>query len=197
MSGNKSVLDAPAPTSGKYTERGARAPGGDVEVTRFLIDNAETRNSGHCMIAEAVKQAFPKATRVSVDLQTIRFSYSDKGERYVYLTPRSAQVALVRFDQELHTAPFTFRLRGGSVTSMTRRAAAPSTKRAQAKAKAERAAKKGAQKVKVTSTNKGGNGHTATGVAREGGRTPPVAAVAAGAGVRGTRRSFGLRSLDL
>jgi hypothetical protein len=91
------------------------APRFDVTITTALIVQSEKRDSSHCMIADGVKLARPKARFVSVDIQTIRFS--EKGKRYVYLTPRRAQVALVRFDQGLPTEAFKFQLRNGQSTS--------------------------------------------------------------------------------
>lgn len=87
-----------------------------VELTREGIDAAKERDSSHCMIAEAVKTAFPGAAYVSVDLQTIRFSDPEKHLRYTYLTPRTAQIALVNFDQGRTPEPFAFRLGRGQVT---------------------------------------------------------------------------------
>src|SRR5262249_16706467 len=43
-----------------------------VEVMQQHIDQAMEKDSNHCMIAEAIKETLPKATHVSVDLQTIR-----------------------------------------------------------------------------------------------------------------------------
>lgn len=87
-----------------------------VEVTAEIIAQATECDSEHCMIAEAVKAAFPGSTFVSVDLQTIRFSEPEKHLRYTYLTPRVAQIALVNFDQGRKPEPFTFQLRRGQVT---------------------------------------------------------------------------------
>jgi hypothetical protein len=70
------------------------------------------------MIAEAVKVAVPGASKVSVDLQTIRFTDLEKRLRYVYLTPRQAQLALVSFDQGIHTDPFSMVLRGAQVVKV-------------------------------------------------------------------------------
>lgn len=86
-----------------------------VTVTRERIDQATQRDSGHCMIADAVRDAVPDASAISVDLQTIRWTDSAKGLRYIYLTPRVAQVALVKFDQGIPTEPFSFRVRSGQI----------------------------------------------------------------------------------
>lgn len=79
-----------------------------VNVTQELIDRAEKRDSSHCMIADAVRAALPEAKSVSVDLVTIRFTDPAKNQRYIYLTPLTAQQALVDLDQGRHNEPFKF-----------------------------------------------------------------------------------------
>lgn len=100
-----------------------RTPQVWIEVTDEVIDFSIERDSSHCMIAEAVKAAVPWATHVSVDLQTIRFSDPVKRIRYIYLTPRVAQVPLVQYDQGNRPEPFQFKLARGQATPM----AAPKT----------------------------------------------------------------------
>jgi len=90
----------------------------DVEVTGDIIALSTQADSSHCMIADAVRKAVPGATGVSVDLQTIRFSDPVKRMRYVYLTPRIAQVALVDFDNGEEPQPFRFRLDRAHITAM-------------------------------------------------------------------------------
>lgn len=82
-----------------------------VNVTQTFIDHAEARNSDHCMIADAIRAALPDAKAVSVDLMTIRLTDPVKRQRYVYLTPRPIQLALIHFDQGDHAAPFSFQLK--------------------------------------------------------------------------------------
>ncbi|MHC5072002.1 MAG: hypothetical protein ACYTGO_16115, partial [Planctomycetota bacterium] len=67
--------------------------------------------------AQAVKAAHPKARRVSVDLQAIRFSDWEKGLRFFYLTPRVVQVALLRMDHGQPVEPFAFNLKEPICTS--------------------------------------------------------------------------------
>src|SRR6266403_5193605 len=76
------------------------------------------QNSSHCMIAESIKAAYPRARFISVDISTIRFTDPDKGQRYTFLTPRRAQVALVQFDQGLKPTPFHLQLRKAHVTTI-------------------------------------------------------------------------------
>lgn len=82
-----------------------------VNVTQPIIDRSEKANSDHCMIADAIRAALPDAKSVSVDLMTIRFTDPAKRQRYVYLTPRPIQLALINFDQGSHTEPFNFQLK--------------------------------------------------------------------------------------
>jgi hypothetical protein len=93
----------------------------DVNVTKPIMDLSKGRNSSHCMIAEALRDARPDAASISVDLQTIRFSLPNRRLRYTYLTPRIAQLALIKFDQGQMPEPFSFSLKGAHVTSMFRR----------------------------------------------------------------------------
>lgn len=82
-----------------------------VNVAQPIVDQAEKRDSGHCMIADALRAAVPDAKSVSVDLVTIRFTDPSKRQRYIYLTPLRVQQALVDFDQGRHNGPFRFQLK--------------------------------------------------------------------------------------
>jgi hypothetical protein len=94
------------------------APRVAIEVSENRIDNAAKSDSGHCMIADSIKEQVPGATYVSVDLATVRWSDPKKGERYVYLTPVVAQQALVNWDFGVRIEPFKFTLRNAQVTYM-------------------------------------------------------------------------------
>lgn len=87
-----------------------RSPKVIIEVTREIIEESKTRSSSHCMIAEAVKASVPGAQSVAVDLQTIRWTDSARGLRYIYLTPRIGQVSLIDFDQGVTPEPFEMKL---------------------------------------------------------------------------------------
>src|SRR5262245_52377294 len=106
-----------------------RAPVVKIPVSKEAIETACRKNSSHCMIADAIKTAIPKAAFVSVDLQTIRWTDKDKGLRYTYLTPRAAQDALVRFDRGIQPPPFLLTLRGAQTSSVTRSKKMPNGKR--------------------------------------------------------------------
>lgn len=71
----------------------------DVEITKAERDNALRSNSGGCLIADAIKRQYPNLTGVTVDMTTVRATDRDRGERYIYLTPPSAQHILLAFDQ--------------------------------------------------------------------------------------------------
>lgn len=88
-----------------------------IDLNEEIIARATRKNSRHCMIAEAIKEQFPAARLVSVDLQTIRWSDNKKKLRYTFLTPRAAQDALVRFDRGEKIPAFTLRLRSPHITS--------------------------------------------------------------------------------
>jgi hypothetical protein len=82
-----------------------------VSVTAEHIEHAIPMDSSHCMIADAIKAAVPKAKAVSVDLASIRWTDPRAGKRYLYLTPPSVQAALIRFDNGQKPTPFRFTLR--------------------------------------------------------------------------------------
>lgn len=81
-----------------------------IEVTEELIAQSTRASSSHCMIADAIKAALPGASHVMVDLQTIRFTDREKGERRIYFTPPLCQQQLLRFDQGTAIEPWSFRL---------------------------------------------------------------------------------------
>lgn len=83
-----------------------KSPRLNLKITEEIIAESCRADSSHCMIAEALKVAVPDAQRVTVDLQTIRYTDSKTKQRYVYLTPRRGQEALVSFDQGETVEPF-------------------------------------------------------------------------------------------
>lgn len=171
-----------------------RAPRLIIDLTADIIRDSKTRDSSHCMIAEAVRAAYPDATKVSVDIQTIRFTDPKKGFRYVYLTPRAAQVAIVRFDQGDLPEPFKFRLGGGQVALAGRRAASrPLSEKEQAQREAARAAVLVNRGSRTADDNDAASEqslpYACDGVPeRVGGKTPPRSL--------GMRREYGIRGFD-
>jgi hypothetical protein len=91
------------------------------------------------MIAETIKAAWPQMRGVTVDMQTIRVTDPAKRRRYIYFTPRPAQIALIYYDRGIMPEPFEVRLeRAGQIIStrrlrhkdaVARRAASVVTKR--------------------------------------------------------------------
>jgi hypothetical protein len=89
-----------------------------VKVTDQHFEDAIRNNSGHCAIGNAVEDSIPGASRVTVDLQTIRWSDPVRRLRYMALTPRSAQCALINWDQGLRPAAFSFNIRHAQIAHM-------------------------------------------------------------------------------
>lgn len=174
-------------------KKNPHSPRVQVRVTEDIIANACRRNSGHCMIADAVKAAYPAASYVSVDLQSIRFTDLAKGLRYTYFTPRKAQLALVKFDAGEVPEPMGINLTGGQVT---RSGSARSLSR-QGTPKRDPVPGDEIGRRKFVRPKKS----SATSVPEKiGGQTPPVAGLPWGAGLgnvpKRQRRQFGLRALD-
>ncbi|MGH3094822.1 MAG: hypothetical protein ACRDMV_02335 [Streptosporangiales bacterium] len=158
-----------------------------VKVTQEIIATSIERDSSHCMIADALAKTLPNASYVSVDLATIRFTDLSAGKRYVYLTPRNAQEALLDFDQGKKPESFTLRLAGAHVLL------AGNARRAKASLEPQNSSTDGVPPE------------------RRGGQAPPVGPLPGGAPRRrrkasenegggagnrtGRRREFGLRAI--
>lgn len=97
------------------------------DVTKQDIADAQNGDSFNCMVADTIKRQQPGASRVEVDLQTIR--WSDKDGRHVFLTPYEVAGYIVAFDagEEIH--PFSFQLRN-AVQALQRKALTPAAKAA-------------------------------------------------------------------
>lgn len=171
----------------------------DVCVSQNEIDTAVIANSGHCMVADAVKRCFRKrfkrgAFGVSVDLQTIRFTDREKQIRYVYLTPVVGQRALLQFDQGIKPTPFSFRItKNGAqaIPSLSRER--PTNKRseaqeAQLRKTTKRSNESRQKRAEIVTEAHRGNSRQHTKV---GGKAPPVAVLS------GNRRQFGIRAAGL
>lgn len=156
------------------------APQLKVNVTKDCIDNGTERNSNHCMIAEAVKNARPNLSHVCVDIQTIRATNRKLGERYIWLTPKSAQQLIVDFDRGKRPTPFSVTLNAGQTVEVATMTAAHKEKK---RAYAAAAAKKN-RKARLI---KNGRGNSIPHI--HGGAQPPRSV--------GSRRSFGLRTLNV
>jgi hypothetical protein len=153
-----------------------KAKVGMVEVGEKVIEQSMRADSGHCMIADAIRAQYPAWTHVSVDLQTIRVTNRSKGERLIYLTPPDAQAQLLRFDQGAKIEPWEFRLPRNPAQRM----------KVQSHVKARnvvgRPIKDEPPKARVKSNKT---------VVVEGGTPPPKAVLS---NARGRRRVFGIRA---
>ena len=89
-----------------------------IQVTAENIKDACRADSRHCMIAEAIKAQFPNVRNISVDMMNVRWSDPAKGWRYIYLTPKPAQYALINYDRGLKIEPFSFQVRTGLAVPM-------------------------------------------------------------------------------
>jgi hypothetical protein len=80
-----------------------------VEVTQDMIDAAVRKNSSRCVVAAAIATRFPNASRITVDVHSIKFTNGPR--RYTYLTPPKVMDYIVAFDAGDNLHPFRFRLR--------------------------------------------------------------------------------------
>src|SRR5262245_5939976 len=151
-----------------------RGPNVRVNCRKELITKAVRANSSKCWVQEAIKETVTGAKNIAVDLATIRWSDLARGLRYVYLTPYSAQKALLEFDEGKEPAPFSFFLRNAHVT---RAGTLPRIKEKRAQERAARLKKLGKAKIVKVQT-----GSTPR---RVGGRRPPQLR---------TLRKFGIRA---
>jgi hypothetical protein len=70
-----------------------------LEISEEDWEQAKRSTSHGCLIADAIKRQYPQFSHPMVDMQTIRFSNREAGQRYTYITPKSAQHLLLSFDQ--------------------------------------------------------------------------------------------------
>jgi hypothetical protein len=94
-----------------------RPPQIRIDVSQANIDEGVRHSGSHCMIREAIHDKYPNARNILVDLQTIRFTDKKEKLRYIWLTPRTALVSLIRWDDGIKLKPFHFRLTEGQVVS--------------------------------------------------------------------------------
>ena len=71
----------------------------EVAIDEEARANAIQSNSGGCLISDAIKRQYPHLSRVTSDMATIRATDRSRGERYIWLTPPTAQHVLLAFDQ--------------------------------------------------------------------------------------------------
>lgn len=81
-----------------------------INVTQHHIDKAIRNDSGHCMVADALRDSYPDAAAISVDIRTIRMTNPTTTERRTYLTPLTVARFLAQWDQGINPDPFQIRL---------------------------------------------------------------------------------------
>lgn len=79
-----------------------------IQITEQDIAKATQNNSMRCVVAQAIARTIPTASRIDVDLQTIR--WSQDGVRNVWLTPYTVSGYVIAFDAGDTIEPFTFML---------------------------------------------------------------------------------------
>lgn len=94
----------------KDPKRVGRNGGIYLDITEEIIETATRRDSSHCVVADALRAARPDVQRISVDLQSIRFTDPKDGKRYIFWTPSTAQNIVLGFDQGIRPEPARIRL---------------------------------------------------------------------------------------
>lgn len=123
-----------------------------IQVTEADIAKAHRKNSVRCVVVQAIARTIPDASRIDVDIQTIRWSRA--GERFIYLTPYSTQGYIIAFDAGEEIQPFTFVLdERRRVPVQTRRRTAAGAEVLRAERKHQRAKKK-QQQLELTAAGK-------------------------------------------
>lgn len=80
-----------------------------IRVEQRDIDRAIRKSSSRCVVALAVARQIPDASRIEVDVQTIRFTQGD--ERRTFIVPPAVAGYVCDFDAGDEISPFAFRLR--------------------------------------------------------------------------------------
>src|SRR5258708_3563071 len=106
-----------------------------LTVTSANIEESIRNDANHCMIASALKEKIPTARWVLVDAQSIRWTDRVAGMKFVCLTPKPAQRALLAFDKGEDVAPFHFTMPAPQTTPIPKRPkrAKAATKKGKAK----------------------------------------------------------------
>jgi hypothetical protein len=102
-----------------------------ISVSRETIERATQRDSRHCMIAEAIKEAHPSWEAITVDLATARWTNPRTKKRYICLTPNEGRNAIIAFDGGLPVEPFDLSFRAVQITPIRDREKGANRGRAQ------------------------------------------------------------------
>lgn len=161
-----------------------------VRIRPEHIAEAVARDSNKCAIAQAIKDAYPRFSRISVDIATIRVSDGTRGLRSMYFTPPSLQKFILNFDRgnKASLKPLVTRCIAGHVVPIAKitdvEKKAKRKKYAKAyKDKQHKRAKVVRERVKMLKNNHGEGRVPIV----SGGKLPPIA--------QGKFRTFGLRTL--
>lgn len=92
-----------------------------TKVTEAEIEHAIVNDSGHCMIADALRREYSDAIHILVDVRTTRMTDPIRKKRYTWLTPYEAARFLVRWDQGIRPPEFHVRLRTPIAVTEARR----------------------------------------------------------------------------
>lgn len=97
----------------------------EADIKKSRIDQGEG-DSFRCMVSTAIARQNDNASKIEVDLQTIR--WSDEGGRRVFLTPYEVAGYVVAFDAGEAIHPFRFTLRN-PVPALQKKAKTETAKR--------------------------------------------------------------------
>jgi hypothetical protein len=84
-----------------------------LKVTQDIIDHAIKKDSRCCAIANAVKDKYPTAKSIKVDVQSVKFTLRESGMRYTFLTPPLGQKLILDFDNGKAIHPCKLNLLNG------------------------------------------------------------------------------------
>ena len=111
-----------------------------VEITEENYKRAVTAASGGCIVADAIKAAYPKFHTVKVNVATIRVTDRETGEKGMYLTPPSVGQTLLYFDQGWDEKKLPKKLRIRELVRVTPITRSESSKKRDAAARVKRLA---------------------------------------------------------
>lgn len=97
----------------------ARSPRLVIDVTPKRWERAKQSHSGACLLADAIRDAYPHLSAISVNAMLISATDKAAGERYTYLTPPQGIDLLLAFDQGW-SQPETHRVTCNGAVKVTR-----------------------------------------------------------------------------
>jgi hypothetical protein len=68
-------------------------------ITQEIYDRAIKSDRSNCIIADAIREKYPRLSNIKVDIATIRCTDKKAGERYIYLTSPTMVDILLAYDQ--------------------------------------------------------------------------------------------------